>query len=194
MILLSVRKNDVWFCLINKLVDILKTFWVWCSMSVRSKPKFRWLSSITNKWKFSSLFDVNKMILRFVWCSIKWCSTHHWFLSHIGVNFLGQNVSNKAERGLEISLKTIFQPLSDSVIYSAIESVRAPQSREAIHRAAVFCIILARLKVSNSGNNFLISSRPKIAVVCSLWVECWRVRRVPTLSIWPRSGVGQFLV
>ena len=88
---------------------------------------------------------------------------------------LSQNESNKPERGLDVSLRTIFQPLSDSVIYSAIESIRAPQSREAIHRAAVFCIILARLKVSNSGNNFLISSRPKIVVVA----EAFEIGRVP---------------
>ena len=44
----------------------------------RSKPKLGCLSSMTSRWKCSSLFDVRKMMFEFVQCSIKWCSTHHY--------------------------------------------------------------------------------------------------------------------
>ena len=45
-------------------------------MSVSLKPKFRCLSSIINIWSRSSSFNVRKMMVEFVQCSIKWCSTH----------------------------------------------------------------------------------------------------------------------
>ena len=49
----------------------------------RSKPKIGCSSSITNKWTRSSSFDVRKMMFEFVRCSIKWCSTHHYWLLEI---------------------------------------------------------------------------------------------------------------
>ena len=48
--------------------------------SVRSKPKFRCSSLIINSWTRWSLFDVQKMMFKFVQCSIKWCLTHLYHL------------------------------------------------------------------------------------------------------------------
>ena len=45
--------------------------------SFSSKPKIGCSSSITNIWTCSSSFDVQKMMFKFVRCSIKWCLTHH---------------------------------------------------------------------------------------------------------------------
>ena len=47
----DVRIYDVRVCILNNLVNSVKAFYVWCSMSVRSKPKFRCSSSIMNRWK-----------------------------------------------------------------------------------------------------------------------------------------------
>ena len=63
--LLDVRKNNVWVYSKNDLVNLVKAFWIWCSMSVRSKPKFRWSSSIIIRWTCSSLIDVRKMMSKF---------------------------------------------------------------------------------------------------------------------------------
>ena len=52
-----VQKSDVRFYLMDNLV---KAFWVRCSMSAHSKPNFRHLSSIINRWTCSSSFDVRK--------------------------------------------------------------------------------------------------------------------------------------
>ena len=49
------------------------------SMFDRSKPKIGCPSSISKRWTRSSSFNVQKMMFEFVWCSIKWCSTHHWY-------------------------------------------------------------------------------------------------------------------
>ena len=46
-------------------------FNVWCSMSVCSKTKIGRLSSITYRWTRS--FNILRMMIRFVWCSIRWC-------------------------------------------------------------------------------------------------------------------------
>ena len=68
------RKNDVWVCSMNNLV---KAFWVRCLMFVLLRQKFKCSSSIINRWTRSSLFNVQKMMFKFVRCLIKWCSTHH---------------------------------------------------------------------------------------------------------------------
>ena len=74
----DVRKNDVRVCSMNNLVNLVKGFWVWCLMSVCSKPKFRCSSLIINRWTCSSLLNVQKMMFEFVRCSIKWCSNQSW--------------------------------------------------------------------------------------------------------------------
>ena len=51
-------------------------FEVRCLM-VRSQ-KYGCSSSISNRWTHSSSFDVREMMFKFVKCSIKWCSTHHY--------------------------------------------------------------------------------------------------------------------
>ena len=67
----NVWKSDVWVCLMNNRV---KAVWVWCLMSVCSKPKFRCLSSIINRWTCSSLSVVQKMMFELVWWST-WLKT-----------------------------------------------------------------------------------------------------------------------
>ena len=64
--------------------------------------------------------------INLIWIKLlsNWDIFQKEFLSHIWVNFLVQSVSSKPERGLDVSLRTIFQPLSDLVIYSAIESIQ----------------------------------------------------------------------
>ena len=54
----------------------------------RSKPKIGCSSSITNRWTRSSSFNVRKMMFEFVRCSIKWCSTHHYYLVPLFFPFL----------------------------------------------------------------------------------------------------------
>ena len=49
-----------------------------------SKPKIGRLCSITDRWTYSSSFDVRKMMFEFVRCSIKWCLTHHYFVPFKG--------------------------------------------------------------------------------------------------------------
>ena len=53
----DVRKSDVRFYSMDNLV---KAFWVRCSILVHSKLKFWHLSSIINRWTCSSSFDVRK--------------------------------------------------------------------------------------------------------------------------------------
>ena len=50
-------------------------------MFVCSKSKIGCSSSITNRWTRSSSFDVQKMMFKFDWCSMKWYWTHHYRLS-----------------------------------------------------------------------------------------------------------------
>ena len=40
----------------------------------RLKPKIGCSSSITNRWTCLRSFNVQKLMFKFVWCSIKWCS------------------------------------------------------------------------------------------------------------------------
>ena len=73
-------KNDVGVCSMNNLVNLVKDFLVRYLMSVCSKPKFRCSSSIINRWTCSGLLMFEKLMFEFVRCSIKWCSTHRYFL------------------------------------------------------------------------------------------------------------------
>ena len=38
------------------------------------------LCLITNRWTYLSSFNVQKMMYKFVLCSIKWCLTHHYYI------------------------------------------------------------------------------------------------------------------
>ena len=82
--LFDVWKNDVQVSLMNNLLNLVKAFYVWCSMSVHSKQKFRCSSSITKRLTRSNLFDVWKNDVQvslmnylsnlvkafYVWCSM----------------------------------------------------------------------------------------------------------------------------
>ena len=89
-------------------------------MSVHSKQKFRCLSS----------FNVWKMMLELVWCSITWCSTHHYCL---GFTYIRKT---KAKRSALISWGE-----------SSREQVKksSPLLRKS-HLDAAWCFLLLELK------------------------------------------------
>ena len=60
--LFDVRKNDGRVSSMNNLINQVKAFKVWYSISIRNKPKFRCSSSIINRWTCSSFFNVQKMM------------------------------------------------------------------------------------------------------------------------------------
>ena len=71
--LFDVRKNDVWICSMNNLVNL---FYVWCSMYICSKPKVS-SCTIINRWKCLISFNVqnlmfDKMVLDLVTRFLKW--------------------------------------------------------------------------------------------------------------------------
>ena len=77
----NVRKANVWVCSLSNLVNLVFN---------SSKPKIWCSSSMTSRWTYLSSFDVQKIMFEFVWCSMKWCSIHHYKMYF---NFVKVNIS-----------------------------------------------------------------------------------------------------
>ena len=59
--------------------------YVWSSMFDCLKPKIGCSSLITKRWTRLSSFGVQKMMFELVWCSLKWCPTHHQKRGHFAI-------------------------------------------------------------------------------------------------------------
>ena len=70
--------NHYWMSYFSDESNYVRSFMFDCS-----KPNMWCSSSITKRWTRLSLFDVQKMMFVFVWCSIKWFSNHHHYRIHI---------------------------------------------------------------------------------------------------------------
>ena len=72
-----------------------------------SKPKIVCSSFITERWTWtcSVSFDNQIVIFEFVWCSIKWCSTHHYIDCKINVQFVEFPTSRIIIVGMTLKIK-----------------------------------------------------------------------------------------